>query len=377
MKILMQGKIELFESGGGDKIQIDNTAKHLRKMGVRVDIIPGFKADYSQYDLVHLFQLDWTPETYLYAKNAKKHHKPIVLSPIHHSVEEVKRFDDKYIFDFRRVSKVIFKDQFKRDTLKNVYKSIFDARKAYPAVYSVFKGLKKMQQKTLEMADYVLVQTEGEAKDLVRTYGVDIEWVKVVNGVGEPFLDFEHREDLENPLGMENYIICVGRVEARKNQVNVIEAVEMFRKNHGVDVKLVFVGRKSKFKHFEYVKKFEKKVKENPWVTYVGYVPYEKMPNLYKFAKVCVSASWFETTGLTSLEALFCGTNAVASGDRAKEYLKDYVSYCDPGDIKSIHDAIAYEYFAPRPAELDEKFRQYTWENAAKETLKVYEKVLS
>ncbi len=376
MKVLIQGKIDLFESGGGDKVQIENTAKHLKQMGVEVDVIPGFKVDYNKYDLVHIFQLDWTPETYLYARNAKKHQKPLVLSPIHHAIKDVKRFDDEYTFDFRRFSKVIFNDQFKRDTLKNIYKTVFDTRKAHPTLFSIFNGLKKMQVNTLKMSDVVLVQTEKEAEDLIETYGVDINWKKVINGVGEPFLNFNEHSNYENPLGINDYIICVGRIEARKNQLKIIEAVELFRKNHGVDAKLVFVGRKSKIKHFEYVYRFEKKLKQHPWVTYVNQVPYEKMPNLYKHAKVCVSASWFETTGLTSLEALFCGTNSVASGDRAKEYLGKNVSYCEPHDVKSIHDAISYEYFAPRPQNLDAEFKQYTWENAAKETLNVYQKLL-
>lgn len=376
MKVLMQGKVDLFETGGGDRVQIENTAKELQKLGVDLEIKPGFGVDYSKYDVVHLFQLDWTPETYLYAREVKDANKPLVLSPIHHSLEEVKKFDDEFVFDFRRLSKILFKDQFKRDTLKNIYRSFFNLKKVYPTFVSIVLGLKEMQKMTLGAADYVLVQTALEAEDLKKTYDVDIKWKIVPNGVGEQFINFDRSAQSKNLVGSNDYILCIGRIEARKNQLNVIEAVDLFRKKHNKDVDLVFVGRKSKLKHPEYIYRFEKKVNENKWVNYIGEFPYEEMPYVYKHAKVCVSASWFETTGLSSIEALFCGTNSVAAGDRAREFLGDHVSYCVPDDVSSISKAISKEYFSPRPEIIDLVLKAYTWENAAKKTLEVYKKVL-
>ena len=89
MKILMWGRADLF-NGGGDQIQIENTAEELRKLGVEVDVSTSLETDPTSYDLVHVFQLDWAPESNLYARKAKSHKKPLVLSPIHHSVKEVK-----------------------------------------------------------------------------------------------------------------------------------------------------------------------------------------------------------------------------------------------------------------------------------------------
>lgn len=372
----MQGKVDLLNVGGGDRVQIENTAAELRKLNVDVDIIPGFKVDYSQYDLVHLFQLDWTPETYLYARNAKKSGKPLVLSPIHHNINELIKFDTQYTFDFRSLSKVVFKDQFKRDTLKNIYKCFFDSRKIYPTAVSMLIGLRNMQKKALILADKVLVQTEEEAKDLTEAYEVDIAWVKIPNGVGSHFLNVDSSSNFANPLPFEDYILCVGRVEARKNQLNIVDAVRLLRSETNKDLKLVFVGRKSSKRHFAYIKRFDKIVKQENWITYLSEFPYEKMPAIYKHAKVCVSASWFETTGLTSLEALFCGTNAVASGTRAREYLGNYVSYCLPDDISSIADAIKKELVAPRPQIDSTLKKEYTWENAARKTFAVYQDLL-
>lgn len=374
MKALLQGRVELFESGGGDKIQIENTARELTQLGVEVTLSTSLKQNPADFDLVHIFQLDWSPESYIFAKNAKKANKPLVLSPIHHSVAEVKRFDDEYTFGFRRLAKLIFREQHHRDTLKNIYRSVFNWKKAVPTLYSITLGLKKMHSQTLKMADTVLVQTDAEAADLRTTYGVDFKWKKVPNGVSAQFMT---SDKFENPLGFSDYIICVGRVEPRKNQLMVIEAVAKLKSEGRLpeDTKLVFVGRNSK-NHVEYTLRFTKQLSLYPWIVHIPGVPYEKMPAYYKYAKVCVSASWFETTGLTSLEALYCGTNAVASGARAMEYLNSLASYCDPGNSASIQEAILREYSRPRP-EIDEGIkREFTWENAAKKTLEAYNELL-
>lgn len=373
MKVLMLGRIGLLEGKGGDRIQVENTAAELRRLGVEVDIRTDMKFKPWEYDIIHVFQLDWIPETYFYCKKAKKYNRPLVLSPIHHNVAEVKKFDDEYVFDFRRLSKILFKDQFKRDTFKNVYRSFFEWKLIRPTLWSVIRGFKNVQRETLKMVDEVLVQTVKEAEDLKRTFGVEFEWHKVLNGVGKAFID---AKKYEKKFKFDDYIICVGRIEPRKNQLSIIEAVKKLREEEKKDFQLVLIGQMSLIKHFEFNLLIKKYFKECPWIHHVNGVPYSEMPSYYHFAKVGVSASWFETTGLTSLEALYCGTNAVAAGLRAKEYLGSYASFCQPDNVESIKNAIKKELYVPRPV-IDEKIREeYTWKNAAKKTLEVYHEVL-
>jgi glycosyltransferase involved in cell wall biosynthesis len=371
----MLGRPGLFETFGGDRVQIEYTAGELKKLGVEVTIKTGLDFNPSSYDLVHVFQLDWNPDCSFQIAKAKKYGKPVVFSTIHHSIAEVKRFDDEYVFDFRRVSKYLFKDQFKRDLFKNLYRSLFDPALFPITVYCAFAGLKNVYSKALKMADIILVQTKAEAEDLAKTFGPTPKWVIVHNGVGESFL--KDLSGLKNPFNFNNYIMCVGRIEPRKNQLNLIKAVKKVRSDLGVDVKLVLVGAKSKHKHFEYYMLFDKELKENTWIKHINYIPNNDMPVYYKFAKVVVLASWFETTGLTGVEALICGTNSVASGERVKEYLGTLSSYCDPGNADSIGEAIKKEYLAPRP-DISANLRNlYTWKTAAKTTFEVYKELLN
>lgn len=372
MRVLFLARSDLYKVPGGDTVQIDNTASELRKLGVEVNIITNLNVNINDYDLVHVFQLDWVPETYFYVKKAKEFKKPIVLSPIHHSEMEVKMFDDLYAFGLRKVVGFFVRKQEHRDILKNVYRSFYNKAKFIPTLKSALLGYRKLQRKALELSDIVLVQTNREAKDLQDTYNINFRWEKVVNGVSEQFLNCK---EFENKLPFKDYVICVGRIEARKNQLNIIKAMKLVRQEKGFEnVKLVFIGRKSSH-HKSYVSKFDKELKNNDWIIHPGYVAQEDLPNYYHFAKVCVSASWFESTGLTSLEALFCGVNVVASGERAKELLGDLAVYCNPWDVLSIKEAIIKSFSMPQP-KMPESFKlEYTWENAAKKTLEIYAKL--
>jgi hypothetical protein len=89
--------------------------------------------------------------------------------------------------------------------------------------------------------------------------------------------------------------------------------------------------------------------------------------------------SFFETTGLVSLEATLSGCNVVA-GNRgyAREYFGDQVWWCDPSQIDTIRQAIIAAYKAPFRTELRERIlRQYTWEHTAQQTYDAYKDLLA
>lgn len=373
MKVLFQTRSDALDRLGGDTIQMQNTAKELRKLGVEVDFSSDFHQDLFAYDIVHIFQLQWAAEPYLLAANAKRQHKPLVVSPIHHSETEVKRWEESEKYDFKRIQNVLLKNQEHRDITKNLYRAIIDRKfaKLYPTLLSIKEGYRNQQKKVLEMADLVLVQTNLEAEDIKKDYKAEFRWQKIVNGVGEGFLTNAYHRWIE----IDDYIVTVGRVESRKNQLRIIDACQKFRDEEKRDIKLVIIGGFNKH-NIEYCIRFKNKIAKLEWVKHYEKIEYSDMPSVYRQAKVCVSASWLETSGLTSLEALFSNCNVVASGERAKEYLADFAQYCDPASVSSIKEAIAEAYFSPRPQIPDEMKNLYTWEEVARETLKVYNKIL-
>src|SRR5258706_15368967 len=104
MKIAFITRSTLDKAPGGDTIQIKQTAKKLRILDVQGDILPtSSKIDYSQYDLLHFFNIV-RPADMLY--HISKSRKPFLLSPIFIDYEEYDRQHRKGIagFIFRRFS---------------------------------------------------------------------------------------------------------------------------------------------------------------------------------------------------------------------------------------------------------------------------------
>ena len=374
MKVLMQSRIDLFDRRGGDTVQIEKTAEELRKLGVEVDIDCLAKSDLANVDVVHLFNIDWPAQTFLQAKNAKVQKKPIVFSPIHHSYREIERYEKEARFGIRRLTNSILKTRESREKLKEVYRLLTDLKKLPSTLTEFRQGIMNEQRELLEMADLLLVQTDAEAEDLKTDFGfsdTDINGLaidKIVNGVASGFAKAT-QDWFVKEYGLKDFILSVGRIEPRKNQKAVIEAVE----GYGA---LVFVGKIS-WRHPEYALRFLNLVRKHDWVRHIPQIPHEKIGSCFAASRVHVLASWFETTGLVNLEAALAGASVVSSSKRSREYLLGFAHYCDPGDVNSITEAIDRAWKSPPDPKLKEHIlKNYTWKIVGRQTLETYQKVL-
>jgi glycosyltransferase involved in cell wall biosynthesis len=169
-----------------------------------------------------------------------------------------------------------------------------------------------------------------------------------------------------------NHILVVGRIEGRKNQLNVIKAMI------NSEYHLTIIG-KSALNQRAYYSSCRNLAQNHPNIHFIEeQLSHEKLASIYLAAKVHVLASWFETTGLVSLEAGLMGCNLVVTrkGD-TEEYFQDMAFYCEPDDINSIKHAIDSAYYAP----VDERLKchiknNYTWQQAASQTLEAYQLAL-
>jgi len=376
MKVLFQSRLDLFNKKGGDTVQILETKKALEALGVSVVIDNSINPNVSEFDIIHVFNLDWVCEPYLQISNAKKQKKPVVLSPIHHSLLEFEKYENLNRYGLVKLGNFIISSQEKRDIARNILKGVQNLSKLYPAIVQAFMGIRKQQYLSVSLANHILVQTELEAKDLKNDYKTNnFPWTKVVNGIDTK--KFSAGSNLKVPS--ENTILCVGRIEPRKNQISLAKAfIKAQEQGTILDYKLVFVGGVNN-NHPTYHLEFNKLIKQNSNIVHLGFVEQEKLCEIYKKSKVYALSSWFETTGLVFLEAVSCGIKSiVASGDRAKEYLEENAIYCNPESISSqvtsLQQAVERPTVNPNFKEFVKK--TYTWENCAIKTLEVYNKVL-
>ncbi len=359
MKILFLARSTLFSSPGGDTIQLINTAEYLRKRGLEVDMILSNPNDinYAQYDLLHLFNiLDCEDHLgHVFAAN-----KPYVISTIYVDYSE---FDKKYRKDFIGFL-AKFCSKYFIEYIKTIAKFLLRGEGVSSFKY-FYWGHKKSIKYLLKNADYLLPNSQNEYNRLFKDFNIERPYQVVVNAVDVDLFSLNTDLNKKN----ENEVLCVARLEGLKNQINLIKGVS------GKSYQLKLIGKASQNQP-KYIKACHEAASNN--IQFIPHISQKELLDYYKTAKVHVLPSWFETTGLSSLEAAAMGCNIVVTdkGD-VREYFGDLAYYCNPDDPNSIVNAIELALKNPVNKELQNRIlNEFTWEKAAEQTLSAYKKVL-
>lgn len=365
MKVLMQARVNLFTAPGGDTVQILKTREHLERLGISCDLSVAPVQDDGPYDIVHLFNYTRIQETYWFAREAKRAGKPVVLSTVYWDNEETERKAD--LGWRKKLTGKLSIDQIER--LKGLWRLVGERQWNKANLNLVRKGFLGLQKEAIGYIDHFLPNSEGEMSLFQSKFGQQkvLPYTVVPNGI-DPDMSFDGSP---NPYTeYEKCVLCVGRIDGRKNQVNLAKALK------GSPFPLVFVGQPAP-NHSSYMKKLRDEA--GPHCHFLGQLPNREVYRLYGSARVHCLPSWYETPGLASLEAAAAGCNIVVT-DRGstREYFGEYAYYCEPDSVESIRDAVFRAYDAPKSEELKRHVvRNFTWAKAAEKTAEAYERVVA
>lgn len=356
MKVAIITRSTLYNAPGGDTIQAMETARHLADMGVIAEIkLSNETIAYDNYDLLHFFNLI-RPADILH--HSKKAGKPFVISTILVNYSEY----DKH---HRKGAGMVF-SYFSSDSieyLKTMARWVL-SRDHLSSLSYIWKGQRKSIMEILNNAAFILPNSESEYRRVVQMYPASVKYSVVPNGVNTD--RFHYNDDLKRD---DLLVLCVARIEGIKNQLNLIKALNNTR------FKLLLIGNHSP-NQAAYYNQCRSIAATN--ISFIDHLPQGELVKYYQRAKVHVLPSWFETTGLSSVEAAVMGCNLVITdkGD-TKEYFEDYAFYCDPAQPQSILAAIEKASAAAPNYQLREKILdKYTWTKAAEQTFKAYQKTV-
>jgi glycosyltransferase involved in cell wall biosynthesis len=357
MKVVFIGRSTLYTSPGGDTVQMLATAKYLTRLNVDVDIkLTHENIAYEHYDLMHFFNII-RPSDIL--PHLKKTTLPFVISSILVDYSEYEINARKGLYG--ALAKLMDPDIL--EYWKVIARSIFNFQK-FPSVEYLLKGQKKSIKYILQKTACVLPNSESEYSRLTGKYGKAVHYKIIPNAI-DPEI-FHTEEQMQRD---DKKIICVGRVEGRKNQLNLIRAL------NDTEYKIFIIGQPSP-NHLTYYNICRKEASLN--ISFINEMKQEDLVHHYLTAKVHVLPSWFETTGLSSLEAAYLGCNIVITdkGD-TMEYFGNDAFYCDPDDPSSILNAVQKAAETDTGGSLKKKIeKQYTWQAAAEKTLEAYRTVI-
>lgn len=364
----MQIRQNVFDLKGGDTTQMMKTKQALEDKGLDVDLSLELRPDVSGYDVVHLFNLTRVQETFVQAENARVAGKPVVLSTIYWPTDAFEREAAGGLRGF--LGRHLSVDSMER--LKAAGKYVLRGERGEGARYLITHSYHQMQRQILEDSDVFLPNAKAEMDQIATHLDFSTgDYVVVPNAVDTESIRAARADDSGEFDRYRGWLVCIGRIDIRKNQMSLIRALE------GSDYKAVFVGRKSPG-HKEYADEVVRAIEANPNLEWIEQLPNADIYRLCKACKVSVLPSWFETPGLVSLEAAAMGCNIVVSPEgTTRDYFGDSAFYCDVNDPSSIRRAIDAAYEADYDVEFGNRIlSEYTWEKAAERTIDGYEMAL-
>lgn len=351
----MIARSNLFTVKGGDTVQIIETANALKKIGVDIDIIISKNIDYNKYQLLHFFNII-NPEIIIY--HTQKTNLPYVVSTIYVDYSE---FEKKHRTDFLGAINKLFNSN-AIEYFKVFAKTVLFQKNIISIKYFLL-GHKNSIQHIIENTSILLPNSHNEYVRLANDFDVKKKHLVIPNAVNLNLFK-------ENKSEKRNLVLCVARIEGRKNQLNIIRALK------NTEYQIVFIGAEAPNQK-KYAAQCRSEATSN--MKFINHINQEELLFYYSQAKVHILASWFETTGLSSLEAGVMGCNiVVANRGDVKDYFLDYAEYCEPNDLTSIKNAVDVAHNKSYNPQLKQYIlTNYTWEKAAEKTHTAYKEVLS
>ncbi len=231
----------------------------------------------------------------------------------------------------------------------------------------------------------IITVSHSAARDIARVLGnqVSMEKVRVIYeaaaGRFRPVTAPAALERVRRRYRLERpFILYVGTIEPRKNLLRLVEAYALL-KRRGLPHQLRLVGSWG-WKYQALCQRIAGLGLE-PDVVFNGYLPDEDLPALYTLADVVTFPSLYEGFGLPVIEAMACGTPVVCSNIPAlAEIAGGAALLVDPYRSDELAEALAQVLTDRATAEALRsrglaRAAQFSWQQAAQETLQVYEEV--
>ncbi len=353
MKVAFITRSTLYKVPGGDSIQVSQTASHLRDLGIEVDIcLTNQPIDPTSYDLFHFFNIIRPADILSHIGKTKK---PYLVSPLLVDYSEYDKLFRNGLpgFIFRNFS------SFTNEYIKTMGRWMAGKDKLQSKNY-IWKGQKRSMKEILGKAAAILPNSKAEELAIKKMFGIEKPSFVVPNGI-DPSLFIPDKTVAKD----DKLVICAARIEGIKNQLNLIKALN----NTSYTLLLIGAAAPNQKKYYSICRN---EAAAN--IIFKEHIPQELLINHYKKAKVHVLPSWFETCGLSSLEAAAMGCNIVITEKGfTRNYFGDDAFYCDPADPSSILKAIETASASKTNGDLMNKItEQFTWQHAATATLDAY-----
>ncbi len=354
LRVLFQNRLNAASHPGGDTLVMNKLKDGLEQLGVQVDIALG-KSSLKGYDLVHLFNFATPKYTEQCAREAIQAGIPFVVTAL---------FEDWPQFLSKCSASI--------DLFQQYFSSGFDEQK-FETYLSQIRGLPSVPPSensfVAKHAACLFASGEVERRRLLEVYP-DNQRVEVLK-FGMDHLNADVGPELFcNTYKVKDYILCVGRLETRKNQLMLLKALQ----HEQLPIVFVTGGVNYNPEYEDLCRRFPR----NATTLFLDRLSDDMLASCYRGAKVFCLPSWYELPGIVTIEAARFGCAVAAtSWGTLKDYLPNGVHYCEPDDPNSIREAVLQAMKTLPPQILRDDVSQYTWRRTVEQLVGLYHDILS
>ena len=233
------------------------------------------------------------------------------------------------------------------------------------------------------IADFLISNSDLTTNDFINILHVPKEKIETVRlAQGDFFQPVENQESLEFVRAKYSlparFVVTVTSYDPRKNFATLLGAFEKCRKQENIH--LVVVGKDCQ----RYRRDFDMDsngLKEH--VHFPGWIEQQDLPAIYSLAAAFVFPSVYEEFGIPVVESMACGCPVVSSNTGAiPELTQGAALLADPYDeqsqaaniLKLLQSQEYSEFFRQKGLE---RAREFSWEKAARQTLRIFSRFSS
>lgn len=373
MKIVIDGRL-WFESGIG---------RYLRNLVTNLQALDGnneykillLKKDLDKVDIGQNFQK--VEADFHWYSVAEQYRLPKLLNSLQPDLVHFPHFNVPIFYKGKYIV-----------TIHDLIHQHFPTREATtrnPLVYKIKKfGYKRVFGVAVKRSSVIITPSDFVKKQLIKEWGVDDKKITITpEGVDDGILGLaknvtdKQAEEVLNKFNITgHYIFYIGNAQPHKNIFSLIDAFRLIKQTHPNFI-LVLSGPQNYF-----WQRIKEKAKDDG-IVFTGFVSDKEMVVLYKKAWCFLMPSLEEGFGIPVLEAMACGCPVVSS-DRGSlsEVGGDAAVYFDPDNIEDMVEKISRVLDGKelRRGLINKglkRYKSFSWQKMAEQTLKVYKQSLS
>ncbi len=236
-------------------------------------------------------------------------------------------------------------------------------------------------------AKKIIAVSDSTKKDLVNYFGLAAQKVEVT-ALGYDSETYRSQASQKQPTDQSvldhyklkpGYSLFIGTLEPRKNIVGIIKAYSQLPEPLQSAHPLVIGGKKGWF--YEEIFATVRELNLEKKIQFLGRVPDEHLPALYRQAKVFLFPSYYEGFGLPPLEAIACGTPVISSNiSSLPEVVGEAGLLVDPYQPDALVEAWQTllsdsAIYNQCKAATGPQAQRFSWETTGRQTLAIFEKV--